>query len=653
MSTSDGVRGGGRAWFGRGGRSAAGVLLRLGLGAGACVAMAATVSSCSLIVNSSADQCQAVADCAGFPYIRKCTDGVCAAPTAPPACAADTDCKDYSNAKCSSGACVRSSCGSNADCGDGQTCSAGECTGGTGGECQSSMDCTGKGQFYVCRKQKCVSLLSENCTTVHSTKKKDADAYLDDTAVIFGSILPTNGGADAPYGKLVEDSIKLALDDFGKVDGIPGMAGGTTRPLVLVGCNDGPNEDQTDAAAKHLGEDLGVPAIIGYAFSGNTVQVANDVTIKDQVVLFSPSATSAQITNLNDNDLVWRTSPSDNVQAQALALYYADVEAAVKAKYTMVDPAHIRVAIVNNDDSYGAGLGDTLEAQLMFNGKSATDPTNTGCPPAGSDGAKCYKRVDYGKSNAPDLSKVVDIVNFAPDVIFLFGFNEGVDLIFPGVETQWTVPADGHRPFWVFSDGGQVASLWATHDDPDTPGKTLPADITTEDQRVRVSGSVPGVNASSWPPYGTFLSEFGSSAYSGDGSADTIGPSGAYDILYLLAYSTVMVGSQPLTGPNLVKYGLKQFQKGANLTQVQIDRNSILSTFPLLTAGKPINITGKSGPLPFDAHGDITTADIQIWCVPQATSGPDVGTSAISSGRYFDSNSSMMAGMIDVACGLP
>ena len=43
---------------------------------------------------------------------------------------------------------------------------------------------------FACRQQKCVSLMSDNCTTVYSTKKNQADAYLDDNAVFFGSIMP-------------------------------------------------------------------------------------------------------------------------------------------------------------------------------------------------------------------------------------------------------------------------------------------------------------------------------------------------------------------------------------------------------------------------------------------------------------------------------
>ena len=162
---------------------------------------------------------------------------------------------------------------------------------------------------------------------------------------------------------------------------------------------------------------------------------------------------------------------------------------------------------------------------------------------------------------------------------------------------------------------------------------------------------MPGVNATSWMPYGTFLTEFTSSGYSGDGSADTIGPAGAYDILFLLAYATVMNGSNPLTGPNLVKNGLTQMSK-AGAPVVQIDRTKIQSTFPVLTAGA-VDVHGVSGPLPFSGKGDITTADLQIWCgPPNPSSGGDVGTSAINSGYYFDSANNKMTGCLSTSCTL-
>jgi hypothetical protein len=618
---------------------------------GGAALAAAVVGACSLIVDTNANQCAVLSDCDQFPGFRACTMGVCEASLTEPPCKANADCSTYAQATCdtASGFCTRP-CMATSDCGlEGLTCgSNGTCTGTPttdgGAPCTLNADCSNLGTTYVCRNARCADLLSPQCPTVHATTANAAMAYALDDAIIFGSIMPTGStSGDAPFGQVLEDSINLALDDFGKVNGIPGLTGGSaSRPLVVVHCNDGPNEDAslTDVAAKHLINDLGVPAIIGYAFSGNTLSVAGDVTIPDKTLLFSSSATSAQLTTLEatDSDLFWRTCPSDNVQAQALALHYTDVEAAALAKYPMIDSSNIKVAIVNHSDLYGSGLGDTLQMNLTFNGMPATAQTGTN-----------YLRVNYGPSTSPDLTKIPVITAFAPDIIFLFGFNEGPDVIFKDVEMQWTLPADGHRPFWIFSDGGEDSSLWASSTNP-----TTPADITTEDQRERVSGSVPGTTATAWPPYGTFLTEFGSSPYSGDTSPDQLGPAGAYDILYLLAYSTVMVGKNPLTGPNLVKLGLQKMQKTAGIPMAQISPDNILSTFQLLSSDAPINISGVSGPLPFTGKGDITTADIQIWCVPPATPpDTDVGGAAINSGYYFDSTTQKMAGCLSTTCALP
>jgi branched-chain amino acid transport system substrate-binding protein len=632
MQTSDRVDGRG-GWFGRGSVRPGRLLLRLGLSAVACVVIAGSAASCSLIVSTSSDQCAAVDDCKSFPGLRSCTQNVCMAPTTTPACTMDADCSMYAAASCVTGLCVKTACSADGDCSaiSGSTCVSGKCS--VPG-CTKSAECASKGAYFVCRKAQCVKLTNDLCTTVHTTKKNDSDAYLDDNAVFFGSILPTVG-PDADFGLLIEDAAKMAIDDFAAVNGIPSTTAGTNRPLVLVGCNDGPNEDQTDKAAQHLAEELDIPAIIGYPFSGSTISVATDVTIKDKVLLFSSSATSDSITTLNDSDLVWRTSPPDTLQASALSQYYPQVETSARVRYPMIPANQMKVAIINHSDSYGSNLGDKLEAKLTFNGKSAASQQGT-----------FYKRFNYGMSGTPDLAIVGQAVTFAPDVIFLFGFNEGPDQIMTAIESQWVVPADMHRPMWVFSDGGQVSSLWT----PDMTTKK--ADITTEDLRTRVTGSVPGVNTS-YGPYATFRTEWFSSTYSMGGtvSPDTMGPAGAYDIIYMLAYSTIAVGNNPLTGPNLVKYGLRNMVPGANIPKITIGRSHISDPFALLGQGKPIDIEGTSGQLDFDVHGE-AKSDIQVWCVPKGTAG-NIADAAIYSDLYYDYALDKMAGAINTACGLP
>jgi branched-chain amino acid transport system substrate-binding protein len=634
MRTNDRVRGGERTGSGYGVTRTGGLLLRLALAASACAALAGTASSCSIIAGGvDADQCQAVADCKDFPGLRSCSQNVCVAVTAPPACTTVDDCKTYASSVCTGGVCVRGgACTADADCGStGITCQSGACApaGGTG--CSKNVDCADNGPNYICNKtkKKCVSLTSELCTTVYTTKKTAKDAYQDDSAYFFGSILPTNGGLDAPFGQLVENSIKLALDDFAAVNGIPSATGGASRPLVLIGCNDGENEDRTDEAAKHLAEELGITAIIGYPFSGNTITVATDVTIPDNVLLFSPSATSAAITTIDEQhgnkDLVWRTSPSDSFQATALNLYYPEVETRARAKYTTSIPANgIKVAVVNTTDAYGKGLADALEPVLQFNGHGATDQANS----------TFYKRIQYADQASTAIQPLLD---FAPNVVFVFGFNEGPDTVLKQTESQWSQA--GYHPFWIFSDGGEVGSL-------------SDSDIDNDDLRQRISGSAPGVSTD-YAPYKAFRSAWLASSYSANGtiSPDTLGPAGAYDITYMLAYSAVAVGKNDLTGPNLVKYGLRKMVPGMNVQKFTIGPVALAQgdIFTKLQSGQAIDIEGTSGPLDFDKYGE-AASDIQIWCVPPGAM-PPVAKSPLNSGRYYSFSQNKMAGTVGTICG--
>jgi branched-chain amino acid transport system substrate-binding protein len=84
------------------------------------------------------------------------------------------------------------------------------------------------------------------------------------------------------------------------------------------------------------------------------------VTIPKGVLLFSPSSTSATITTLEDNGLVWRTAPSDALQAVPLRDQLGALNALVGNT--------AKLAVVNKDDAYGAGLSATVIQGLTWNG---------------------------------------------------------------------------------------------------------------------------------------------------------------------------------------------------------------------------------------------------------------------------------------------
>jgi branched-chain amino acid transport system substrate-binding protein len=98
-----------------------------------------------------------------------------------------------------------------------------------------------------------------------------------------------------------------------------------------------------------------VVAIVGALCSGATIAAANNVGIPAGVVMISPASTSPAISELDDNDLVFRTPPSDAYQGLVLARIL---------RSHGID--EIAVTYVNND--YGRGLADAVEAAFQADG---------------------------------------------------------------------------------------------------------------------------------------------------------------------------------------------------------------------------------------------------------------------------------------------
>lgn len=119
-----------------------------------------------------------------------------------------------------------------------------------------------------------------------------------------------------------------------------------------------PSADTTcvDASAASNGADRlinsdGVIGIVGALCSGSTIAAANNVAVPAGVPMVSPASTSPALTTLDDNDLVYRTAPSDAYQGEMLAKLLASKG---------ID--EIAITYVNND--YGKGFADALEANF-------------------------------------------------------------------------------------------------------------------------------------------------------------------------------------------------------------------------------------------------------------------------------------------------
>jgi branched-chain amino acid transport system substrate-binding protein len=115
-----------------------------------------------------------------------------------------------------------------------------------------------------------------------------------------------------------------------------------------------PTADTTcvDASAASNGADRlinseGVVGIVGGLCSGATIAASNNVAVPAGVPMITPASTSPAVTGLDDNDLVFRTTPSDAYQGEMLAKLL-----------TAKGIDEIAITYVNND--YGKGLADAL-----------------------------------------------------------------------------------------------------------------------------------------------------------------------------------------------------------------------------------------------------------------------------------------------------
>lgn len=484
--------------------------------------------SCSFVVDTSADQCQSDGDCASRGF-----EGW------------------Y--------------------CGPDKTC-----------RCKSHKACKAQlGVDAVCAAGACATLRSEDCPTVFM-RPTDLDR---DDAIVIGWMAPIIGENKS----LVEpqlNAVDLARRDF--ADGLPPIKDGSpNRPLVVLACNDGVNALR---AAKHLVEDVHVPAIIGPAFSGVLKTVATEETISRKTLLLSASATSPLITGLIDDGLVWRTCPSDAVQAVAMAqLVAAKVEADARKAFGMAtDDPTLRVAVVAKGDAYGQGLANALFDRIVFNKKSAAD-----------NGAALYRRIGYGDPSKDDkatltasyAAAVKGVLDFKPHILVTVGTGEAVTQILTEVEKSW--PA-GARPRHLVSDGLQLPELAAL--------------ARGNDMRTRLYGSIAGTDSA--------LGKKFRDAYNGAGftaKPDAYAAS-AYDALYLLAYAIVAAGAKPITGPQLVA-GLGLTVPDGKAVPVRAGPEDVGKAMAALRTGGRIDYDGASGPLNFDVATGEAEADIQIWCV--------------------------------------
>ncbi len=173
------------------------------------------------------------------------------------------------------------------------------------------------------------------------------EAQLD---LVVGDSVPLSGDL-ADFGPPGQKAADLAVQEIqAAIDEV-----GVDHTVEVVHEDNGGGADQQAAvqSARKLVDSDGASCVAGAWASADTIPIAESVAIPEQIPLISPASTSDEITGLEDEGVVSRTSPPDSFQGPTLAQFLDD-------ELGGADGTTVNVGARN--DAYGTGLADTFGA---------------------------------------------------------------------------------------------------------------------------------------------------------------------------------------------------------------------------------------------------------------------------------------------------
>src|SRR5690349_2604437 len=161
------------------------------------------------------------------------------------------------------------------------------------------------------------------------------------------------GDLTGPIESLAPPIVAGAQLAFDQVNAQGGILGG--GKIVSVTGDSACDPSVAGPAADKLVNTDQVTAIVGAFCTGATIGAATAAGIPGGVVMISPSASAPAVTTVADNDLLFRTTPSDAFQGVKLGELL--LSKGIK---------DVAVTYVNND--YGKGLADVFVATFTAGG---------------------------------------------------------------------------------------------------------------------------------------------------------------------------------------------------------------------------------------------------------------------------------------------
>nr|WP_314844841.1 ABC transporter substrate-binding protein [uncultured Microbacterium sp.] len=363
----------------------------------------------------------------------------------------------------------------------------------------------------------------------------------EDLTLSIGTVLPQTG-ALAFLGPPEEAGVGLAAAEINEA------AKGITIEVEYGDSGDPDNKAYETTVPRLLGD--GVQAIIGAASSGVT-KLFLDQAVGAGVITFSPANTSPDFTDWDDNDLYWRTAPSDLLQGEVLGNLVAE-------------DGHQSLGIIYLNDAYGNGLEAALTE--TFEGT----------------GGEVVASESYNAGDTNFSAQVSTILAQNPDAIAVIGFEETSTIVPSFVNSGF----DGANFYFV--DGN--TSQWGDTMPVSIEGSkgTQPGPVLADDFQDRLKAQ--------WLEQGdgAELADFN---YAGE----------SYDAVVLLALGALAANSSESAD---IAGSLQEVSGGSGDGE---KCDSFAACADIILDGGVADYDGYSGGVAFDDAGDPTEATIGVF----------------------------------------
>jgi branched-chain amino acid transport system substrate-binding protein len=362
-------------------------------------------------------------------------------------------------------------------------------------------------------------------------------------------------GPLAPFGPDYINTSNLALEHINEAGGV------LNQPIELTVGDTGTAPEQGVAEARRLVDIAGVQAIVGAAASGVTLPVAESVTVPNKILQISNCSTSPALTDVEDDDYLFRTPISDAAQGVVLAhLVYDDL-------------GFTKVCTMYVNNAYGQGLSEQFTTTFEELGGTVT--------------AQVSHTAETATTYASELNQCVE---GGPEALLALSYPTGQADVYLKEAVE-----GGLIDQFVFCDGTKSGDMFADlgWDNFDGMEGTAPGALQTE--------------------FGTtfddaFEAKYGY-LYQTPFNRET------YDAVVLIALAAEKAGS---TDPTAIRDALRDVANAPGEVAGP-GAEGVAAAFEAVRAGTDIDYQGASGSVEFDDNGDVLIGAIEIWRVDAAS----------------------------------